>query len=380
MWNQKYRPRALEEIAGNPKLVADLRAYDWKKPLIIYGPAGTGKSTLVEAIARDRDYELVAVTDENMASAKYASQTASMFGRKKLIYIDNVELADNIKAVGELIAESKNPVIMTTGDFASKRLATIKKSCEKLQMRKPTTKTVEKMLQHICAKEGVECDANVLLKIAENASGDIRSAINDLETVAKGRKKITAEDAAVLDKRDTTSDIYHALSIILTKKDFTEAVRSLWDLEEQPKDILLWIDENMPHVYTTKEDIGRAYEYLAEADMFIGRITRRQYWGFLRYASTLMSGGVNAAKKSGVRFTMYRFPSYLITMSQTKKAREMNKRIGAKLSPYLHASNRVIAKEFIPLLRTLLSKEKITKEELMKDYRLDEEEIEYLAG
>ncbi len=378
MWSQKYQPRTLEEVAGNPKLVADIRAYDWKKPLIIYGPSGSGKSTLVAAIASDRDYELVAVTDENMASAKYASQTASMFGRKKLIYIDNVELADNIKAVGELIAESKNPVIMTTGDFSSKRLATIKKSAEKLQMRKPTAKTVEKLLAHICAKEGVECDPSVLGKIAENSEGDVRCAINDLETVAKGRKKITEQDAAVLDRRDTTTDIYHALGLILTKNDFTQAVRSLWDLEEQPKDILLWIDENMPHVYTTKEDIGRAYEYLSEADMFIGRITRRQYWGFLRYANTLMSGGVNSAKKSKVRFAMYKFPSYLITMSQTKKKREMNKRIGNKLSPHLHASNKVIAKEYIPLLRTLLSKEKMTKEQLTRDYKLDEEEVEYL--
>jgi replication factor C large subunit len=377
VWSQKHKPKNLEEAASG-KLAEDIRGYGWKKPLIIYGPTGSGKSALVEALAADRGFELVEVTDDNLEAAKDAAQTASIFGNKKLLYLDNVDQFDKIKVVPEILENAKNPVVMTTSDFSSKRIATIKKMSEKLQLRKPTAKAVEKILHAICAKEGVECEPAALEKIAENAGGDIRSAINDLETLAKGRKNVSAEDAAILSKRDTSVSIYDALGRILTKKDLGEAVRVMYDLDEQPKDVLLWIDENLPYIYSTKEDIGRAYENISKADLFIGRIARRQYWGLLRYANTLMSGGVNVSKKSNVRFSMFRFPSYLITMSQTKKDRGMKKSIGEKLSPRLHVSGKTVAREYIPLFRTLLSKGRVGADELALEYRLSEEEIEYL--
>ncbi|MBN2014080.1 MAG: AAA family ATPase [Candidatus Altiarchaeota archaeon] len=380
MWVQKHRPEKLEEIAGNPKLVQDLKRYHWKKPLLIYGPTGVGKTSLINSLACELGFEIVEVTNENLDSAKATAQTASIFGGKRLLLIDNVDQIKDIKKVADLLKESRNPITLLTSDFGSKRLATIKKMAEKLQMRRPTAKTLERILQQICNKEDVIAEAGVLEKISENSAGDIRSAINDLETAAKGRKKISMEDLEVLEKRDKTSDVYKALSLILTKKDFKEAVTSLYDLDEQPKDVLLWIDENMPYIYTDKEDIWRAYEYIAKADIFLGRITNRQYWGFLRYVNTLMSGGVNISKKKQIRYSMYRFPSYLIKMSQTKKERNIRKTIGEKLSPILHASCRVIDKEYIPLFKTLLKNERINGEELMEKYRLGEEEVEYLNG
>lgn len=380
MWANKHRPKNLDEVAGNPKLVQDLKKYQWKKPLLIYGPTGVGKSTLVDAIVHDLGFELVDVTDENLDSAKITAQTASIFGGRKLLFIDNVEQIRDIKKVAELLKESRNPVVLLTSDFGSKRLATIKKMVEKVQMRRPTTKAVERILQQICLKEEIKSEPNVLERIAEKASGDIRSAINDLETVAKGRKRISPENLDVLEERNKTIDVYKALGLILTKNDFSEAIRSLYDLDEQPKDMLLWIDENMPYIYTDREDIERAYEYIAEADIFLGRITNRQYWGFLRYVNTLMSGGVNISKKKQIRYSMYRFPSYLIKMSQTKKERGIKKSIGRKLSPIVHASRRVIEKEYIPLLKTLLKNDRISREELAEGYGLAEEETEYLSS
>ncbi len=380
MWSQNHKPKRLDEIIGNQKLIHDLRRYHWKKPLIIYGSTGVGKSMLVDALVDDLNFKLVEVTNENIATAKATSQTASLFGGRKLLLIDNVDRIRNIKEVAGILKETKNPVILVTSDFSSKRLATIKRMCEKVQIRKPTSKTIQKILKQVCCKEGVTYDPETLEKIAENASGDVRSAINDLETLAKGKKNISLDDLEVLVKRDKTSDIYKALNLILAKNDFNEAIQSLYHLSEQPKDMLLWIDENMPYIYKDPGDILRAYEHIAKADIFIGRITNRQYWGFLRYASKLMSGGVNVSKKNGIRFTMYRFPSYFIKMSQTKKERKIKNSIGTKLSLSLHSSRRIIAKEYIPLFKTLLKNGKTSKEELIEKYSLCDEEIEYLSS
>ena len=51
---------------------------------------------------------------------------------------------------------------------------------------------------------------------------------------------------------------------------------------------------------------------LSKADIFDGRIKRRQYYGLLKYSSVLMTYGVAAAKKEKYKkFTRYRFPSFL---------------------------------------------------------------------
>lgn len=379
MWIQKYKPRRLDEIAGNPKLIQDLKGYHWKKPLLIYGPPGVGKSALVKAIVKEFDFDLVEITNENLNNGRATAQTASIFGKRKLILIDNVDQIKDIKEVTALLKETKNPTVLVTSDFGSRRLGTIKRICEKAQMRRLTSRGIEKLLRNICDKEGISFEEGVLEKIAENAKGDIRSAINDLETITKGKKNVSIEDMEILERRDRSIDIYNALNLILIKKDFKGAIRSIYDLSDQPRDILMWIDENMPRVYKNG-DIERAYEYIAKADIFLGRIINRQYWGFLRYVSPLMSGGVNISKSKEVNFTMYKFPSYIIKMSQTKKERGIKKSIGQKLSPLLHVSRKIISKEYIPLFRTLLKNEKISKEDLTEKYRLDENEIEYLSS
>lgn len=379
MWINKYKPAKLAEIIGNKKVIEDLRGYTWGKPLLIYGPTGVGKSVLVEALADELDFDLVEINDGNIGNSRNTVESSSLFGNRKLIFIDNVDRIKDIRTVTEILKVSRNPVVLITSDFKSKRLATVKKRCQKVQIKRHTTSSVVKSLQGICMREGVDVEVDILKSIAENASGDLRAAINDLETVAKGRDRISEVDVELIGKRDRTSDIYKALTAILMKRDMQEAMRSTYDLNEQPRDVLLWIDENLPKVVKGRGELNQAYRYLSRADIFLGRITGRQYWGFLRYANSLMTGGVNVSKGDKISFAMYQFPFYIIRMGQTKKERNLKKNIGLKLSPELHCSSKTVANEYIPLLKTLIKENKINVKEVEDRFRLDKEEIEYLT-
>ncbi|HMK16343.1 MAG TPA: AAA family ATPase, partial [Methanomicrobiales archaeon] len=63
-WAEKYRPRRLPDLVGNP---AVLRAMaDWarswnpgNKPLILHGKPGTGKTSAAHALARDLGWEIL---------------------------------------------------------------------------------------------------------------------------------------------------------------------------------------------------------------------------------------------------------------------------------------------------------------------------------
>ncbi|MEA1924695.1 MAG: AAA family ATPase [Candidatus Altiarchaeota archaeon] len=378
MWTLEHKPKSLEGYRINKRAIEEIRGNVHNKPILVYGQIGAGKTTIIELIAEELDLGLVEITNDNIIHAVTTSQSASITGKKKLIYVNNPENIKKIKEIGKLLSKTRNPLILETSDPTSRRLSTIKKKCKQINIRKPTSASVAKILEQVCEREDISVDKKLLIKIADNSIGDIRSAIIDLETIAKQRTKILEEDLGILESRDRKEDIYKVLSKILVKKDFNQAVKSTWNLGLQPRDTIMWIDENIPRVYGELEDLYRAFQYLARADRYMGRIHERQYWGFLRYATPLMTGGVNAARKGRIKHSYFQFPRYIIEMSKTKKERGLKKSIGEKLSPILHASNRTIAEQYIPLYRTLLKQGITSPEGLLREYRLDSEEIDYL--
>jgi len=383
MWSQKYKPKTLDEIIGNLTLIDKLKRYRWDKPILLHGGIGVGKTIIAKALADAFNWDIVEITSDNIDNALTAAQTASIFGTKKLILIDNVErLRKGVRFPGrellELVKNTRNPTMLITHDVKNTKLATVKKYCEQVLVQRPRATTTARMLEIICRKEGIAAEKEILLKIAEKSGGDVRAAINDLETIAFGKESISEDDLGLLQPRDKSIDIFKALSKIFGARDIREGVEAAWDLEEEPRNLLLWLDENAPQRFTSKE-LSSVYHYLSRADIFISRITSRQYWGFLRYANPLMTSGIIVSPKAGIAYR-YSYPSYIQAMSRTKKERGLKGSIGEKISPSLHVSSRVFARDYIPLFRALLKAGKMDAEELKGRFDLDDEEVGFLTG
>ena len=280
MWNVRHRPQALDTFLGKAS-VEEAGKWDGR-PLIIHGGTGTGKTTLARLMTAERGYDVVEVTDENIGSAEDMANTGSIFGNKRMLLIENVDSIKDIKGVAAIVEGSKNPMILTTADYSSKRLATVKKKCAELQLRRPLPASIAKYLQGIAEAEGVTVEKAVLEQIAKGCGGDMRAALNDLETLAKGRKNVREADTlGVKPERDRQSDIYKALSTIFGGREFSKVVESTWDLDEELRDVIWWVEENTPRLYQDRQAINDAYANLSKADIYMGRIMRRQHWGFL---------------------------------------------------------------------------------------------------
>lgn len=373
MLSEKYMPQKIEEF-GDKGTVEFIKKWDRKKPILISGGIGVGKTALINAISKEYNFEITRVENENISNFKNIVSTSGFYGTK-LVVVEDADTIRDIKKISEGLSEAKNPVILTTNDPKSKKLAGIKKICREVEIRKPLPATIANILEKICKKEGVSAEKSILQEIAKKCGGDIRAAINDLETIIKGRKELKGE--VIIESRDSAIDIFKAVGKIFKAKNLSESLEAYYSIDEKPDFTLMWIDENMPKEYQS-EDISRAIYFISRADIFLERITSRQYWGFLRYVNYFIAGVAIAKSSMNYRYTPYSFPSYIIKLSRIKKEKETKHEIGRKISPILHVSSKKAALEYIPLLKILSEKKKISEKD-MELFKFSGEELEYIG-
>lgn len=384
MFLEKYAPKSISEITDKR---AAKEITEWikgvesnkkgiKTAVILSGDSGVGKTALINALANEFNYEILYVDEENIERFESYTQMSGLF-KKRIIVMDNAEDI-NFRKILNFIPNSKNPVILTTTDPRNKKFQSIKKFCSSIQIRKPTYLQISKILEKISDKEGIDVDKKILDKISKNANGNIRSAIIDFEVIATGRKGIS-EDDLILETRDTTIDIFKGIQGIFKARNLSDAMKVYDEIDEDPKNILLWFEENIPEEYKTREEIYNAYYLVSRADVFIGRITNRQYWGFLRYVNEYIMGISTAKNKINFSFVRYKFPSFLLKMSGAKGDKAMKQNIGKKISLFLHISSREVT-PYVLLFSLLLKKGRISEKELSDAYKFNDNEIEYLEN
>ena len=396
-WTEKYRPKNLGEVLGNIQAVKTLRWWgsSWKKgipqkkALILYGPPGIGKTSAALALANDmgwRTIELNASDTRNQENIKKVSG-ASIYesfgddgsfttvrdGLRTLIVFDE---ADNLyvrrggeageseyndkggrEEIIKTIRNTSQPIILIANDYYTlTKNSPLKQLCTSIQFRALEAQSVRRALSFICRKEGLKCDADAIDWLVRQADGDLRGALNDLQSAARVQDHITKEMVDDLGLRDTPVTIFKAVERIFRAEDPYEARQVSFKLDESPEHLLNWVDENIPLEYTKPKELLAAMEAVARADVFLGRVRRRQSYKLWSYAYDLMTMGVNVAREGppSRRFVRYQFPSYIRRMASTKGQRRLKKLVSKQLMLHCHTSHETIGEEIMPKLSFIL--------------------------
>ncbi|MCZ7398370.1 MAG: replication factor C large subunit [Candidatus Methanoperedens sp.] len=378
-WTEKYRPQTLSEVVGHNKALLELKkwAEAWmhgtpeERAVVLYGRAGIGKTTAAHALAHDMGWEVIEMNASDQRTADIIEKVAGSASRmstldgsnmKRLIIMDE---ADNIhgtadrggeKAIVEVIKKTSQPIILIANELYEMS-AGLRSACKPIQFNSVMLRSMIPALKRIAEVEGVKCGLGVIEKIAENANGDLRSAINDLQAIAQGKTTLEINEI-ITGERDSKENIFKVLAKIFKGTNIREAHDATFHLDENPEDLIQWVDENLPVEYTGANDLEEGYRYLGKASVFLGRVKRRQNYNMWRYAGVLMTAGIVVARSHRYTgFVKYQPPSLWRKLGQTKGMRIVRDSTAKKIGTYCHVSMSYTRSQLFPFFRMMIQNE-----------------------
>lgn len=306
----QFLPKSLNEIYGKKEEVGLL--YDFIKnyrsgALLMHGPVGVGKTSIIYAIAKELNYEVIELNASDTRNKDSigsilgnSSKQMSLFAKGKIILMDEAECISGVKDKGamqeisKVISESEWPVVITVNDIDSEKVSDLKKICKVLNFGERSSNEVVDMLVKAAEMHGATASLTALDSLARNSGSDVRAALNDLHTLS-ALGDVNSIDG--LEARDLQKKIQEALFIVFKSKKIDNVLNAFDNVDMDAFEVAKWVDENLPKEYSS-EDLGKAYERLSKADVFLGRIRRQQHWRFLVYAYAMLGPGIALAKEN----------------------------------------------------------------------------------
>ncbi|KAG9245242.1 P-loop containing nucleoside triphosphate hydrolase protein [Calycina marina] len=205
-WVEKYRPVFLDDIVGNTETIERLKiiAKDGNMPhVIISGMPGIGKTTSVLCLARQLlgDNYKEAVLELNASDERgidvvrnrikgFAQKKVTLpQGRQKLVILDE---ADSMTSGAQQALRRTMEIYSATTRFAfacnqsNKIIEPLQSRCAILRYARLTDAQVVKRLLQIIEAEKCEYSEDGLAALVFSAEGDMRQAINNLQSTFAG--------------------------------------------------------------------------------------------------------------------------------------------------------------------------------------------------
>jgi replication factor C large subunit len=397
-WTEKYRPSTLSEVRGNDKARDAFAEWaetwdDHREAVVLHGSPGVGKTSAAHALASDMGWETVELNASDQRTAdvieRFAGRaamnttlggSASGTGGRQLVILDE---ADNIHgnydrggagAITKLVKEAGQPIVLIANEYYDMSRG-LRNATRDIEFRDVSARSIVPVLRDICRRESVEFDEEALRRIAETNSGDLRSAVKDLQAAAEGRDRVTV-DAVATGARDRTIGVFDFLDAVLKEESPQEAMQSAYDADETPDDLTKWVEENVPKVYEGAE-LARAYDHLADADKWLGRVRKTQNYSYWRYVTDNVAAGV-ASARDGTKGGWTRFARPQFWPSSDATADEVARKVAESGGTSIATAHRAV----VPVLAKLTHhcKPRDLTVAMAAYYDMDEKQVAYVTG
>jgi replication factor C large subunit len=315
-WAVRFRPRTVADIADNREAVNELRLWlrSWERgvpkerAVFLHGPPGTGKTSSVHVLAEELGFDLLEINASDYRTrtrmeeliGRAATQNITIFGKKRLILFDEMEGVSGhedqggIAAISDIIKMTRVPIILIATAIAEdneEKFRPLRDKTQAIEFKPIPTVDVYSKLESIARALKLEAPPDALEALAIHSEGDLRSAINDLESIARGKGELTSADVEGLGRRDRKEYTPAIMHNIFAAKTLHEARKVINQAYIDHEELFDWIYENLPLILDDGEDLVEGLEALARADVYAKR-ARNSSYRLQKYMFNSMTGGV----------------------------------------------------------------------------------------
>lgn len=214
-WVEKYRPQSLDDVAAHRDIVEtiDRLASGNRLPhLLLYGPPGTGKTSTILALARklygsqlhNMVLELNASDDRGIDVVRqqiqdFASTQSISFGAKsavKLVLLDEADAMTKdaqfaLRRVIEKYTKSTRFALICNN--VNKLIPAVQSRCTRFRFAPLDAVNISERLKHVIKAEMLDVPENGLKALVRLSNGDMRKALNILQSTHMASQQITEE-------------------------------------------------------------------------------------------------------------------------------------------------------------------------------------------
>ena len=251
-WIEKYRPTKLSEIVGNERIITNLQsiAKSGNLPnLILAGPPGTGKTTSVLALAHEllgENFKKAVIelnaSDERGINVvrdkikRFAQQKIPLpEGRHKIIILDEADsMTPSAQASMRVTISdysSTTRFVLACND-SSKIIEAIQSRCTVLRFGKLSAENIKKRVRDVLENENAKCDAKGLQAIIDTCNGDMRYALNNIQSCIVGFGEVNEENVYKIVELPRPKEIEEIYNFCLNSK-FRDAIKKFRELFDE---------------------------------------------------------------------------------------------------------------------------------------------------
>ncbi|HZC48574.1 MAG TPA: AAA family ATPase [Nitrososphaeraceae archaeon] len=400
MWSELYRPMKVQQMVGNEG--ARLAAVKWlsgwvdgSRPLLLIGPPGIGKTTLVHTLSLQFNYDLIELNASDNRN-KIGIETRilpmfrneGLFGRKLLLFLDEVdglsgrEDTGGIDSLINIMKEPTIPVIMAANTKNTK-IKDLAKICKVIELNSIPPRLLMIFLDNVLKEENKQLSLDDKVSVVNNSKGDIRSMLNNAQSKCAGYNSTRSDTFEI--------DIAEAINGYFSMSEFEEAENFLsqadaayldprfgMSAEERRKDMINALFSSIVSSPIDLEGLAEALNVLSKIDVIVGRMAQNRYWRLMKYLDVMIAYGLfSNTRQKGIKYNQYGviwpLMNHIFVRGQSMK------NLLLSLSKQTHVTKSIFGSIYFPYLLQLLIDKKIDLREFSNISNLDEKSGEALT-
>ena len=379
MWTEKYRPYRSDDLVGNSEARSHIVKWldTWvngKRPLLIIGPPGVGKTSYVHILSTEYNYDLIEMNASDSRTRDMLESrilpilnNTSLYGKRMLLFLDEVDGiyrrqdTGGVEFLVRILKEPTIPIVLASNSRNS-RIKEVIKNCRVIEFHSIPLDTSEKLLDQILSKEGLNFSISEKDLILKRSQGDIRSLLNLAQSVHA--QYITDKDqVSEIDIGQAINAFFAEASLanakdILTRSD-SHYVDPRFGLspEDRRTDILYAFFTSIVSSRTLDMNTRAGLlEILSSIDIWVGRIFENRNWRLLRYLDEMLANKIYLlSQNKGLGYSQYSFlwPTIMKVISRSQGL----KTLLSNLSVETHSGNSACGSLTLPYFIYILSKQ-----------------------